>query len=58
MLERWLADIESSSRYPEEGEIVTSADAERAIEIAEEIVSACRNHFLARGVPAAAFAVL
>ena len=54
----WLADVESSSRYPDEGEIVTSADAERAIEIADKIVSASRDHFLARGVSAAAFAVL
>ena len=54
----WLADVESSSRYPDEGEIVTSADAERAIEVADKIVSAASRHFLTRGVPAETFAVL
>jgi HEPN domain-containing protein len=54
----WLADVESSARYPDEGEIVTSVDAETAIEIAEKIVSAAGGHFLARGVPAEAFALL
>ena len=54
----WLADVESSARYPDEGEIITSADAERAIEIADKIVSAASDHYLGRGVPAEAFTLL
>ena len=54
----WLADVESSARYPDEGETITTADAEQAIEIADRIVSASSRHFLARGVPVGAFAVL
>ncbi len=46
----WLTDLETSSRYPEQGEVVTSEDAERAIDIAEAIVAAARSHFAARGV--------
>jgi HEPN domain-containing protein len=48
----WLTDLETSSRYPDEGEVVTTADATRAIAIAEAIVAATRSHFLARGVAA------
>jgi hypothetical protein len=54
----WLADVESSARYADEGEIITSADAERAIDIADKTVSASSDHFLARGVPDEAFALL
>ncbi|MHB8399102.1 MAG: HEPN domain-containing protein [Acidimicrobiales bacterium] len=51
----WLTDLETSSRYPDQGEIVTSEDAERAIDIAARIVAAARDHFVARGVSADLF---
>ncbi len=46
----WLADIETLARYPDEGDTVTSDDAERAVGIANAILMAAASHFGARGV--------
>lgn len=51
----WLTDLETSSRYPDQGEIVTSEDAAQAIDIAKVIVAAARDHFVARGMSADLF---
>lgn len=46
----WLADIETLARYPDEGDTVTIDDAERAVGIANAILTAAAGHFAARGV--------
>lgn len=46
----WLADIETMARYPDEGDTVSSDDAERAVGIANAILTAAARHFVARGV--------
>ncbi len=50
----WLSDLATFSRYPDDEEI-TRKDVERAIELAGAIVTAAREHFLARGIPADLF---
>ncbi len=46
----WLADIETLARDPDEGDTVTSDDAERAVGIANAILTAAAGQFAARGV--------
>jgi HEPN domain-containing protein len=45
----WLTDLETSARYPDEGEAITSEDAEKGIELAEKLVDAAKEHFSTRG---------
>ena len=46
----WLADIETMARYPDEGDTVNGDDAERAVGIANAILTAAARHFVGRGV--------
>lgn len=46
----WLADLETSARYPDEGDAITSADARRAGGMADAILDAVAEHFAARGI--------
>ena len=49
----WLADLETSARYPDEGDTITGDDARRAVEMAEAILAAVAARFTARGIDAA-----
>ena len=49
----WLADLETSARYPDEGDTITGDDARKAVEMAGTILAAVAAHFTARGVDAA-----
>ncbi len=51
----WLSDLETTSRHPDEGDTVTVDDSDRAVELAEKVVAAARDHFLRRGVLADLF---
>jgi HEPN domain-containing protein len=46
----WLADLETSARYPDDGDAITGDDARRAAEMADTILAAVAAHFTARGV--------
>ena len=46
----WLSDLETTSRYPDEGDTVTTEDADRAVELADKVLAAARDHFVARGI--------
>jgi len=46
----WLADLETSARYPDEGDMITGDDAQRAAGMADTILTAVAAHFTARGV--------
>lgn len=46
----WLADLETSARYPDEGDMITGDDARRAAGMADTILAAVAAHFTARGV--------
>jgi HEPN domain-containing protein len=46
----WLADLETSARSPDEGDTITGADARRAVEMADAILSAVAEHFVSRGI--------
>ena len=49
----WLADLETSARYPDEGDTITGDDARRAVEMAGTILAAVAARFTTRGVDAA-----
>lgn len=49
----WLADLETSARYPDEGDTITGDDARRAVGMAGTILAAAAAHFTARGIDAA-----
>ena len=46
----WLADIETSARYPDEGDVVTSEDGHRAVAMADAILGVIAAHFASRGI--------
>jgi len=46
----WLADLETSARYPDEGDSVTGDDGRRAVEMAEAVLAAAATHFSSRGI--------
>ena len=46
----WLADLETSARYPDEGDMITGDDGRRAARMADTILAAVAAHFTARGV--------
>ncbi|MHB8891449.1 MAG: HEPN domain-containing protein [Candidatus Limnocylindrales bacterium] len=46
----WLADLETSARYPDEGDMVTGDDARRAAGMADAILASVAAHFTVRGV--------
>jgi HEPN domain-containing protein len=46
----WLADLETSARYPDEGDTITSDMAERAVGIADSILTAVAGHFSSHGI--------
>ena len=46
----WLADLETSARYPDEGDTITSDDARRAVEMADAILTAVAEHFAVHGI--------
>ncbi len=48
----WLADLETSARYPDDGDSITGDDARRATALAETILAAVAAHFRARDVDA------
>ncbi len=52
----WLSDLETMARYPDEGEVVTVDDVDRAIEIARKTTDAARGRFASRGVSDEEFA--
>jgi len=46
----WLADLETSARYPDEGDTITGDDGRRAARMADNILAAVAAHFTARGI--------
>lgn len=46
----WLADLETSARYPDEGDMITGDDARRAAAMTEAILAAVAAHFASRGI--------
>ena len=46
----WLADLETSARYPDEGDTITSNDARRAVETADAILREVAGHFASHGI--------
>ena len=46
----WLADLETSGRYPDEGDTVTHDDARRAVAMARSILSAAGERFASLGI--------
>jgi HEPN domain-containing protein len=46
----WLADIETSARYPDEGDVITRDDARKAVAMADSILAAAAQHFASRGI--------
>lgn len=46
----WLADLETSARYPDEGDTITGDDARKATGMAGAILDAVSEHFAARGI--------
>jgi len=54
----WLADVETSARYPDEGDTITGDDARRAVELADAILAAAATHFSSRGVDEAQIAAV
>jgi HEPN domain-containing protein len=46
----WLADLETSARYPGEGDTITSDDARTAAGMADAILAAVAAHFASRGI--------
>ena len=46
----WLADLETSARYPDEGDTITSDDARRAVEMAGAILREVAQYFASRGI--------
>jgi HEPN domain-containing protein len=51
----WLADLETSARYPDEGDTITGDDGRRAARMAATILAAVAAHFTARGIDEAQF---
>jgi HEPN domain-containing protein len=49
----WLADLETSARYPDEGDTITGDDARKAVGMTGAILAAVAGHFSARGIDAA-----
>ena len=45
----WLADIETSARYPDEGDTITADDAARALGLGEIVLAAVQAWFKAQG---------
>ena len=48
----WLADLETSARYPDDGDSITRDDAERAVTLARAVLDAVAERFVAHGVDA------
>ena len=46
----WLSDLETAARYPDDFDVITVDDVDRAIGIARAVVEAARAHFASRGV--------
>lgn len=46
----WLSDLETAARYPDDFDVITVDDVDRAIDIARAVVEAARAHFASRGV--------
>ncbi|MFO1539488.1 MAG: HEPN domain-containing protein [Chloroflexota bacterium] len=46
----WMADLETSARYPDDGDSITRDDAERAVTLARAVLDAVADRFVARGV--------
>ena len=46
----WLADLETSARYPDEGDTITGDDGQRSVRMAESILAAAAVHFTERGI--------
>ena len=46
----WLADLETSARYPDEGDVITGDDARRAVGMTDTILAAVAAHFLSHGI--------
>ncbi len=46
----WLADLETSARYPDEGDTITGDEARKATEMAGAILTGVARHFSARGI--------
>jgi HEPN domain-containing protein len=46
----WLADLETSARYPDEGDTITGDDARRAAGMTGSILAAVAAHFTSRGI--------
>ena len=46
----WLADLETSGRYPNEGDTVTHDDAGKAVELAHLVLSAAGARFASVGI--------
>lgn len=46
----WLADIETSARYPDDGDTITHDDAKRAVGMTVTILDAVADHFVVRGI--------
>ena len=52
----WLADLETSARYPDKGDAITRDDAARAVKMADTILAAVAMHFASRGINEAGIA--
>jgi HEPN domain-containing protein len=46
----WLADLETSARYPDEGDTITSDDARRAVATADAVLAEVARHFALHGI--------
>ncbi len=46
----WLADLETSARYPDEGDTITGDDARRAVGMADSILVVVADHFASHGI--------
>jgi HEPN domain-containing protein len=46
----WLSELETAARYPDDFDVITVDDTDRAIDISRSIIDATRAHFASRGV--------